>query len=126
MNTYSVSGTMLTALLLLTGTLLIMLLHRIMKSEDNNLDWWQFISTRSTDGKNYADIDKLGKVIGIFVSSWYILKLGADGKPDASVLAVYLGFVGGVAGYSAYLRSQRGMVSESTHTETTSTTKETK
>ena len=103
----------------MAGVLLLLLLHKVMSSNDNNLDWWQFISTRGQDGKNYADIDKLGKVAGIFISSWYVISTGS--KPDASVLAVYLAYVGGVAGYSAYLRSQRGMVTESSHTETTST-----
>lgn len=116
---YTISGIVLFLLLGLAGLLLYLRLHKIM-NEENGLDWWQFISTRGENGQNYADIDKLGKVVGIFVSSWYIIKLGADSKADASVLAVYLAFVGGVAGYSAYLRSQRGVVTERSHTETTS------
>jgi hypothetical protein len=32
-----------------------------------------------------------------------------QGKMDAVILGVYLAFVGGVAGYSAYLRSKQGL-----------------
>lgn len=115
MNSYTISGEILLWGLGVAAILLLILLNKIM-TEDNGLEWWQFISTRAENGKNYADIDKLGKVVGIFVSSWYIIKLGAEGKSDAAVLAVYLGFVGGVAGYSAYLRSQRGAISEKDNT----------
>ena len=121
---YNVSEATLITVFFLSCVLLAVLVHKVMRDEGNNLEWWHFISTRAQNGQNYADIDKLGKVVGIFVSSWYIVKLGADGRPDAAVLGVYLAFVGGVAGYSAYLRSQRGTVTESTHTETTSTSTE--
>jgi hypothetical protein len=121
---YTISSALLLILLVLAFVLLLTILHKVMKEKENGLEWWQFISTRASNGKNYADIDKLGKVVGIFVSSWYIIKMGMDSKPDASVLGVYLAFVGGIAGYSAYLRSQRDVVSaETSYTETTTVKK---
>lgn len=92
--------------LLIIGVMMLFLLVRIMRDKDNDLEWYQFISTRNIEGKNVADIDKLGKVVGIIISSWVIVKLANMGKLDATMLLVYLGFVGAVATYSAYLRSR--------------------
>lgn len=122
-GSYSISGTVLLILLGLAILLLSVRLHKIME-EENNLDWWQFISTRAENGQNYADIDKLGKVVGIFVGSWTVIYVCMNNKVDLAVVAfysAYLAFVGGVAGYSAYLRSKRGVVTESHYIETTST-----
>jgi amino acid transporter len=82
------------------------LLWKVIDS-DNPLEWWHFISSRGPDGKEYADIDKLGKVVGIIISSVAMLIITHQGKMDAVILGVYLAFVGGVAGYSAYLRSKQ-------------------
>lgn len=91
-----------------TVLLLIWSLVRLVRS-DNPLEWWHFISTRGEDGHNYADLDKLGKVAGIIFGSWAVMVDSYSGKADATVLGVYFAFVGGIAGYSAYLRArQRG------------------
>ena len=77
----------------------------------NNLHWWQFISSKGSDGKHYADIDKLGKVTGIIISSWIVVRVSDNTPFDFTgfslILGTYLAFVGGVAGYSAYLRSKK-------------------
>lgn len=78
-------------------------------NDDNPLDWWQFISTKGSDGQHYGDIDKLGKVVGIVVSSVIMLMVTYASKMDAVLLGVYLAFVGGIAGYSAYLRVKQGL-----------------
>lgn len=83
-------------------------LHRLMVS-DNPLEWWHFIASKGLDGQHYADPDKLGKMAGICVSSWLMVILAKDGKMDATILGVYLAYVGGVAGYSAYLRARGGL-----------------
>lgn len=83
--------------------LLLLVLHFVINGE-NPLKWWHFISTRAADGREYADIDKLGKVTGIVVGSYVVV----TNKIDASFLFVYLSYVGGIAGWSAYLRSKNG------------------
>lgn len=91
----------------LVGVLLLLLgligIHLIINGE-NPLRWWHFISTRAPDGKEYADLDKLGKVTGIIVGSYVVV----TNKIDAYFLLVYLSYVGAVAGWSAYLRSKNG------------------
>lgn len=76
-------------------------------SDNNPLEWWHFIATRGADGQHYADIDKLGKVVGIFTSSTVVIWMGYQSKLDTGLLLAYLAFVGGIGGYSAYLRSKR-------------------
>jgi hypothetical protein len=87
-------------------------LSRIVNAVENPLQWWHFISTRAADGNQYADIDKLGKIVGIVVSSFIVLLMTHHDKMDAVVLGVYLAFVGGIAGYSAYLRAKSGVPPE--------------
>lgn len=89
------------------------LLYWVMTDKKNSLECWQFIGTRGVDGKHYADLDKLGKLAGIIFGSWSVVKIAyTDGIENnlvafAMVLSAYFAFVGGVAGYAAYLRSKR-------------------
>lgn len=99
----------MTAILGLLIVLMGVLLYRIFSSDDNELSCWQFIATYNhTTGKHNADLDKLGKVIALFVSSWAVLKVSYDQKLDATLLGVYLGFAGAIAGWAAYLRTKEG------------------
>lgn len=95
--------------ILLSLCLLMFLLGlvRVMNAK-NPLEWWHFISTRGEDHRNYADLDKLGKFIGIIISSLIVILLAYNGTLDGVVFGAYLAFVGGVAGYSAYLRARFG------------------
>lgn len=98
------------ALLALIAVLAV-LLFRIMTDKNNTLECWQFIATKGADGKHYADLDKLGKLAGILFGSWSVTKIAYRDALDltgfALVLTTYFAFVGGVAGYSAYLRSKQ-------------------
>ncbi len=98
---------LMTILLALTLLLFVVLVYRVMTDKDNTLECWQFFASRGADGTHYADIDKLGKVTGIVVGSWAIIKTTYDMKLDAMLLGAYFAYVGAVAGYSAYLRSKR-------------------
>lgn len=73
----------------------------------NPLEWWHFVSTRGEDGKSYADLDKLGKLVALIVSSVAVLWMAYQAKIDATLLGVYLTFAGAIAGWAAYLRSKR-------------------
>lgn len=88
--------------------------YRYMNARDNPLRWWHFFSSRGNDGTYYADLNKLGQVTGIAVGSFSVMQLSATAKSDfvgfAAVLTAYFAFVGGVAGYSAFLRSKSGRV----------------
>lgn len=81
-------------------------LYRLMTG-NNPLEWWHFISTRGEDGKVYADLDKLGKLVALIVSSVAVLWMAYQAKIDATLLGVYLAFAGAIAGWAAYLRSKR-------------------
>lgn len=74
----------------------------------NPLEWWHFISTKDKSGKQYADLDKLGKMVGIIVGSIVVMWLAYRDKLSSDVFFVYLAFVGAVAGWSAYLRAKQG------------------
>src|SRR3972149_1231373 len=80
--------------------------YRLMTG-NNPLEWHHFISTRGENNKSYADLDKLGKLVALIVSSVAVLWMSYQAKIDATLLGVYLGFAGGIARWSAYLRSKR-------------------
>lgn len=105
--------TLIVALPWVVALLLFWALYRLMEAE-NPLQWWHFIATKGSDGNYYADIDKLGKVTGIAISSWALLRASSHDPFDfmgfAAILGVFLAFAGGTAGYSAFLRSQRGPI----------------
>jgi nitric oxide reductase large subunit len=96
-------------ILIVFFVVLALVLQKIIADNDNPLEWYHFISTRGSDGKHYADLDKLGKSVGIIVSSVVVILMTHYQKMDAVILGVYLAFVGGIAGYSAYLRSKQGL-----------------
>lgn len=77
-------------------------------SGENPLEWWHFISSKGADGKDYADIDKLGKVVALFISSWVMMVMTFNSKMDAMMMMTYLAYAGAVGGWSAYLRARTG------------------
>jgi len=82
----------------------------------NGIEWRDFISARGEDGEFHGDINKLGQTTGIAFGSLSIMLVSANAKSDfvgfAVVLGVYFAFVGGVAGYAAYLRSKNNHIDE--------------
>lgn len=93
-----------------------------MQGEDSRgIEWRDFISARGTDGQWHGDINKLGQVTGIAFGSIAIMLLSGNAKGDytgfALVLTAYFAFVGGAAGYSAYLRSKNARMETTTVTE---------
>lgn len=107
MSEITLSSATMTGLLGLLLILLCILVYRVMTDKSNELECWQFFASRGEDGKHYADVDKLGKVVGIAVGSWVIIKLSYEQRMDAVILGTYFAYVGAVAGYSAFLRSKR-------------------
>lgn len=92
--------------------------YRYVNSGTNPLKWWHFVSSRGSDGEYYADLNKLGQVTGIAVGSLALVQLSANAKSDfvgfAAVMTAYFAFVGGVAGYAAFLRAKGGKVETKT------------
>jgi hypothetical protein len=87
----------------------------------NGLEWRDFISSRGADGLWHGDTNKLGQVTGIAFGSVSIVMISANAKSDfvgfAAVLTAYFAFVGGVAGYAAFLRSKAVSMQTTTVTE---------
>lgn len=79
----------------------------IIHDRSNDIEWWHFIATRGGDGRNYGDVDKLGKVVALTVSSVIVVWHGYALKMDAILLGVYLAYAGAIGGYSAYLRTKQ-------------------
>lgn len=82
-----------------------------MQGEDSKgIEWRDFISARGADGQYHGDINKLGQSTGIVIGSIALVLVSSAAKDDmtgfAAVLLAYFAFVGGAAGYAAYLRSK--------------------
>lgn len=103
---------------------------RVINNKDNELEWAHLFSSRSADGKQYADWNKIGQGCGIVLSMWipaiYTNSEKADGVGVAAVLAASLLYLGGVSSYAATLRARRGTVETTSTTESDLRTTDTK
>lgn len=110
-----VALTFIVALLLLLGFV------RVMSSGDNPLEWWHLVSSRSADGVQYADWDRIGRGLGVVLCTWlpavYVYSPKMEAVGLAAVMGVALAYLGGVSGYAALLRSKRGEVETTKVTE---------
>ena len=93
--------------------------YRWMQGDDSNgIEWRDFISAPTQDGKFHGDTNKLWQNVGGLCGSVAIVQISAHAHDDflgfAAVLGVYFAFVGGVAGYAAFLRSKQGSVTTTT------------
>lgn len=100
------------AALALAVALMLYLLHRTVEDEKNEIDWWQFISSRGKDGKPHADLTKLGQAVGIVLCAFSTVYLSSKVTCDAGwlgfagVLSVVLLYLGGVQVYQSMMRSR--------------------
>lgn len=92
----------ITAIFIIMG----LLAFQIFRDPHNNLSCWQFISSRGIDGRERADIDKLSKVVALFVLTGIVIMMAYKNVLSEGILLIYLGYCGGTAGWSAYLRSR--------------------
>lgn len=88
------------------------ILHHIVKSSENDIEWWQFIALRGNDGVYRADITKLGQAVGILVGAWTVITLASEVKNlDAlgftAILTAYLVYTAGVATFQQYMRAKQ-------------------
>ena len=119
MNDFSI---MQFVVMTVSGCILLVMLAAAVRiiNGKNDLEWTQLVSTRGSDGKQYADWNRIGQGCGVILCVWlpavysYSPKMDATGL--AAVLAVVLAYLGGVSGYAATLRAKQGQV------ETTKTT----
>src|ERR1039458_4818557 len=98
---------------------LIFVFYRWMQGNDSQgIEWRDFISSIGSDRTFHGDINKLGQSVGILIGSVAIVLVSSHAHEDllgfAAVLAAYFAFVGGVAGYAAFLRSKQGSVTTTT------------
>jgi hypothetical protein len=94
---------------------LLWIFYHWMQGEDSRgIEWRDFISSLGSDRLFHGDINKLGQSVGILIGSVAIVLVSSHAHEDllgfAAVLAAYFAFVGGVAGYAAFLRSKQGSV----------------
>lgn len=101
----------------LTGIIVLIFLWgliRVMNNASNALTWADLLSVRGTDGAQHASWDPIGKgcgvVLCVFCPVVYTYSPKMDAIGLAAILGVALAYLGGVAGYSAYLRSKMGSV----------------
>lgn len=86
-------------------------LHILINKNDNTLTWEDLVSVRGLDGKNHADWTKIGQGAGVFIAVFIPLQYAVNDKFEpiggAALLAASLLYLGGVASYSATLKSKR-------------------
>lgn len=100
------------ALLLIVVFALVYKLHQTIKDEKSPIEWWHFIATKGKDGEHYADITKLGQVMGIILVIWLAVAMSTrvkelDWMGFCAILTLVLAYLGGVQAFQAYLKSKQ-------------------
>lgn len=99
-------------IVLLLGVIaLIWKLNHEMKSEAP-IEWWHFIASKGKNGEFYADITKLGQVLGIILVIWVAITLSArvkelDWVGFSAILGLVLSYLAGVQAFQAYMKAKR-------------------
>ena len=99
------------------GAVVLIMVLLIVRSKGNDLELYQFISSRNADGKQVADPDKLGKLLAYLLGPIVVMRLaGAVEHLDALgyslVLLTYFAFASGPAAWAAYMRYKTGQPTE--------------
>lgn len=94
---------------------LLWIFYRWMQGEDSNgIEWRDFVSAKGIDGQYHGDLNKVWQNAGGLIGSLVLVQAAPNSYKDftgfALVMTAYFAFVGGVAGYAAYLRSKTSQV----------------
>lgn len=97
------------AALIIIVLILILGLVRVVNSDDAPIEWWHFIASRATDGKQYADTSKLGVLVGIISSTGIVGIIAWEGNLTKDygpwIFGFWLLFIGGSEAFSKWFRS---------------------
>lgn len=94
----------------LLGLLLALLFILIWKTIGHGkpLDWSDLIAEHIKDTyggtRNVASPKKLTLLIGTVIGSWAVITMAYSGKLDYGMFGLYLGFCGGVEGFSTWMK----------------------
>ena|SRR5258708_6636894 len=96
-------------ILILFGLLGLRAMGNTFRSPDNNVEAWQFVSSKGTDGKEYGDPEKLAKLVAIFASTLMVMYVFWSEKeltwPLIALFTIWLIFLSGINVFSAWARS---------------------
>lgn len=103
-------------LLTMTGSLLFVgfMIYAVFRSAKNGVECWQLISSKNAHGDERADIDKIGKVVALFLVVGVVIRYvsASDGQLTGgemlTLLAGALVYLGGIASFSALVRARFG------------------
>lgn len=93
--------------------MVMLLLYAVFRAKDNPIYCWQLIASKNAHGEDWADIDKLGKLVALIVITAIAIFVIATAKVDWTPLyllylvALFLLYAGGISGFSAWLRSKQ-------------------
>jgi hypothetical protein len=79
------------------------------RNEKNTLELTQLIATRTQDGREVVDIDKVGKTVALFVFTGIVILQAHRNLLNDTTLLLYISYCAGVAGFSSYLRAKAGV-----------------
>lgn len=93
---------------------------RVVNSLDNDLEWSHLVSSKSRDGKQYADWNKIGQGCGVILCVWLPAVYAHSDRADAVGISLLMGvallYLGGVSSYAATLRARRDVIGTTTET----------
>lgn len=104
---YMPSGRQWTFILIVA--LVIRWLNHVVQDDDNDLEWWELISSRGDDGKQHIDINQIGLLQAMILSPFAVGYAIYSGKPvDTNTVwlfGIWLVFSAGVKMFATWFRS---------------------
>lgn len=111
-NQFMAANNVYVAALALVLAGLIVLAFMIFRAKDNEISCWQLISSKGLDGRHYADIDKVGKVLLLLFFLSREIYLTYLDKLDFGELLLFVTYASGIAVFSAIMRAKAGLPPE--------------
>lgn len=88
------------------------MIYAVFQSAKNKVECWQLISSRNAHGDERADIDKVGKVVALFLVVGVVIRYVSASEvltnTELILLAGALTYLGGIASFSALVRARFG------------------
>lgn len=82
------------------------------RAKDNDISCWQLIASRGADSKQYADIDKVGKVLLLVFVLSRAIYLTYLGTLTFEELVLDVTYLSAISAFAAYLRAKAGLPAE--------------
>ncbi len=89
------------------------MIYLVFRAQANKIECWQLISSKNIHGEERADIDKIGKLVALLLVVGVVIRYVSTSELTPLLLWLLGGaltYLGGIAGFSTFVRARFGGV----------------